>query len=78
MIAPTHVIRVDPSGRTTLPKEAREVLKTKNAALTIEDGKIVIRPIPDLDRCIICGGEPEHEYHGRWICSRCLAGLKDE
>lgn len=71
----THVIKVDAVGRTTLPKEVRKALASKNVACTIDGDTVTLKPIPDLDRCIFCGGDPEQEYKGKWICQKCLDNI---
>lgn len=80
-MSPTHVIRVDPNGRNTLPKEVRKALgvknKTVNVAVVIEGDMVTLRQLPDLDKCIICGGEPQQEHRGKWFCTKCLTELPD-
>jgi len=78
-LTPTHVIRVDPQGRNTLPKAARAALgilnKTRNIALVIDHDKVYLQTLPDFDKCLFCGNEPDQEYRGKWICNNCLTNL---
>lgn len=39
------ILKVDDRGRITIPKEVRELLKSKRLKLKIEDGKIILEPV---------------------------------
>ena len=39
------VLKIDDRGRITIPKEVRELLKSKRLKLKIEDGKIILEPV---------------------------------
>ncbi|MEJ2771712.1 AbrB/MazE/SpoVT family DNA-binding domain-containing protein [Stygiolobus sp. CP8521M] len=42
------ILKIDDRGRITIPKEVRELLKSKRLKLKIEDGKIILEPV-ELD-----------------------------
>jgi AbrB family looped-hinge helix DNA binding protein len=39
------ILEIDDRGRITIPKEVRELLKSKRLKLKIEDGKIILEPV---------------------------------
>ena len=39
------ILKIDDRGRITIPKEVRELLKSKRLKLKIEDGKIILEPV---------------------------------
>ena len=39
------ILKVNDRGRITIPKEVRELLKSKRLKLKIEDGKIILEPV---------------------------------
>jgi len=39
------ILKIDDRGRITIPKEVRELLKSKRLKLKIEDGKIILEPL---------------------------------
>jgi AbrB family looped-hinge helix DNA binding protein len=39
------ILKIDDRGRITIPKEIRELLKSKRLKLKIEDGKIILEPV---------------------------------
>ena len=39
------ILKIDDRGRITIPKEVRELLKSKRLKLKIEEGKIILEPV---------------------------------
>ncbi|MCY0883574.1 MAG: AbrB/MazE/SpoVT family DNA-binding domain-containing protein [Acidianus infernus] len=45
------ILTIDDRGRITIPKEVREVIKSRKLKLRVEDSKIVLEPIVvDVDK----------------------------
>ncbi|MUM65877.1 AbrB family transcriptional regulator [Acidianus infernus] len=45
------ILTIDDRGRITIPKEVRELIKSKKLKLRVEDSKIVLEPIVvDVDK----------------------------
>ena len=39
------ILKIDDRGRITIPKEVRELLKSKRLKLKTDDGKIILEPV---------------------------------
>ncbi|QPG49202.1 AbrB/MazE/SpoVT family DNA-binding domain-containing protein [Saccharolobus solfataricus] len=45
------ILTIDDKGRITIPKEVRELIKSKKLKLRVEDSKIILEPIVvDVDK----------------------------